>query len=352
MASKLLDEDASMDEILTSIERIVASPSDPPPPRRRWWQRLADRLFPIRRRLIALETEVRRIGSAVDTLAAAAEDAERGKGRTLTQAEIDSLLSDTGWVLGVRPARYAVTQAMERAAGYLDDLPTAETLRILARVRDEEGEEAFVEALFLTLTLSGRDLTPAVVQRFPEAMLELLPRYAARRTIPRDAAERFAARLQVHLDETFVLVPRAALVADALRALPTAAERSAAYRRLLESDADGPPPAEIAALLLDFTDFVAVEAEAVRRTLDGLPGERIGMALMGTPDGVRDAILAALDEETAEAARAWLAAPGSMRLSDPQRARTEILGRARDLVRQGAISWPLFVGAMADNEGA
>ncbi len=93
LTQEFLDEEAPMDEILDSIRAIVESPSEPPRP---WWKRLVGRLFPVRQRMAALEAEVRRVASVVEALAvAASKNAEPGKRRVLTQAEIDSLLGDT-----------------------------------------------------------------------------------------------------------------------------------------------------------------------------------------------------------------------------------------------------------------
>lgn len=236
----------------------------------------------------------------------------QAKPRVLANEEIDSLLGFDGarWVFrSVKPERYAVTRAMERVIGTLEDLPADEVLRLLARIRDEDGGESFTEVLFLTLTLSDQTMTAAVVLAFRETVMELLPRYAAQCSISRDAAERFAERLQGHLDNAFPLGGRASLVAAVIGTLPTAADRLAAYRRLLESDADRPPLTEVTAFLIDFADIVAVEGGGIRLTLDGLPVERIGMALKGESEDVREVVLAALDAETSGAVRAWMDGP-------------------------------------------
>ncbi len=94
---------------------------------------------------------------------------------------------------------------------------------------------------------------------------------------------------------------------------------------------------KIKSLMFTFEDLAQLDASGVQTLLRGVDKDKLGIALKGSSDTLRDIFFTNMSERAAEILREDMAAMGPVRLSDVDDAQLEIVNTAKQLAEQGEI---------------
>ncbi|MDD9903447.1 MAG: flagellar motor switch protein FliG [Rhodospirillaceae bacterium] len=94
---------------------------------------------------------------------------------------------------------------------------------------------------------------------------------------------------------------------------------------------------KIKALMFTFEDLAQLDASGVQTLLRGVDKDKLGIALKGSSDSLKDIFFTNMSERAAKILREDMAAMGPVRLSDVDDAQLEIVNTAKQLAEQGEI---------------
>ncbi len=100
----------------------------------------------------------------------------------------------------------------------------------------------------------------------------------------------------------------------------------------------------IRALMFTFEDLQKLDATGVQTLLRGIDKDRLGLALKGSSDKIRDMFFSNMSERAAKILKEDMEAMGPVRLKDVDEAQMEIVNVAKDLADAGEI-------VLADSKG-
>ena len=100
----------------------------------------------------------------------------------------------------------------------------------------------------------------------------------------------------------------------------------------------------IKALMFTFEDLAKLDPAGVQTLLRGVDKDKMGLALKGASDSLRDLFFSNMSERAAKILREDMEAMGPVRLRDVEAAQMEMVNTAKDLAQRGEIM-------LADNKG-
>ena len=89
--------------------------------------------------------------------------------------------------------------------------------------------------------------------------------------------------------------------------------------------------------VLTFDDLARLDPGGVQTLLRGADKDKLGIALKGASDTLKDLFFSNMSERAAKIMREDMAAMGPVRLSDVDEAQLEIVNTAKQLAEQGEI---------------
>jgi len=94
---------------------------------------------------------------------------------------------------------------------------------------------------------------------------------------------------------------------------------------------------KIKSLMFTFEDLAQLDPGGVQTPLRGTDKDKLGIALKGASDSLKDIFFTNMSERAAKILREDMAAMGPVRLSDLDDAQLEIVNTAKQLAEQGEI---------------
>ena len=94
---------------------------------------------------------------------------------------------------------------------------------------------------------------------------------------------------------------------------------------------------KIKSLMFTFEDLVQLDSGGVQTLLRGVDKDKLGIALKGSSDSLKDIFFTNMSERAAKLLREDMAAMGPVRLSDVDDAQLEIVNTPKQLAEQGEI---------------
>ena len=94
---------------------------------------------------------------------------------------------------------------------------------------------------------------------------------------------------------------------------------------------------KIKSLMFTFEDLAQLDSGGVQTLLRGVDKDKLGIALKGSSDSLKDIFFTNMSERAAKILREDMAAMGPVRLSDVDDAQLEIVNTAKQLAEQGEI---------------
>ena len=94
---------------------------------------------------------------------------------------------------------------------------------------------------------------------------------------------------------------------------------------------------KIKSLMFTFEDLAQLDPDGVQTLLRGVDKDKLGTALKGSSDTLKDLFFSNMSERAAKILREDMAAMGPVRLSDVDDAQLEIVNVAKQLAEQGEI---------------
>ena len=94
---------------------------------------------------------------------------------------------------------------------------------------------------------------------------------------------------------------------------------------------------KIKSLTFTFEDLAQLDASGLQTLLRGVDKDKLGIALKGSSDSLKDIFFTNMSERAAKILREDMAAMGPVRLSDVDDAQLEIVNTAKQLAEQGEI---------------
>lgn len=94
---------------------------------------------------------------------------------------------------------------------------------------------------------------------------------------------------------------------------------------------------KVRALMFTFDDLQSLDATGVQTLLRGVDKDRLGLAMKGSSDKIRDMFFSNMSERAAKILKEDMEAMGPVRLKDVDEAQMEIVNAAKDLADSGEI---------------
>ncbi len=196
----------------------------------------------------------------------------------------------------------------------------------------------YPQTVAVVLTKIRPDHASRVLSELPEDFaMEVITRMLRMESVQKDILDKVERTLRVEFMSNLARTNRRdahEMMADIFNNLDRATE-SRFITSLEERSRDSAE--KIKALMFTFEDLIKLDPGGVQTLLRGVEKDKLGLALKGSSEALRDLFFSNMSERAAKILREDMDAMGPVRLKDVDEAQMEIVNIAKDLAERGEI---------------